>query len=181
MKLLFALTLLTLLFANCTKSEIEDNPGICYIEGELLFTPMPLTPLEDLFYSLAKYDDPVSIHYERRIYYKLDNPPFSIDFYNDVITSKDYLKNENTNSIVFETEAGLKFNCSFFEIDEAIVTDWVETRDELGLQRIEEFSPWGMLKIEEGKEFEWIERLQDSPLFKFIQLNHTCITFRDGG
>lgn len=173
--LIFICFLLTL--NNCTKisgPETDNN----FVEGEILFSPNELVPLENLLSSLEEYNKKIELIYLYNYEYLIENPTFNQEYYLNIIDSKEYLKKGNLVSTVNTLGTKMKFKIRFFEIDNEKIMDWTETRDKLNLIHVHNGFEYGKLKVEIGTEIEWVEILSSNPHLKTVQLNHNNISNR---
>ena len=165
-----------LVLSNCSKNE-ESEPENDFVAGEVLITPKDSIPLENLFNSLNAYNEDFEIVYLYKYEYLIDNPTFNKEHYSDIIASKEYLKNGNLVSTVNQLETKMKFTIRFFNMNNEKVIDWVNSQNEMNLKLIESSFMLGLLKVEDGAETDWVEKLSSNPHIKFAQLNH-IVTIR---
>jgi len=162
---------------NCTKIN-DTEPENSFVSGEILFSPKDSIPLEDLFNSLSAYDTEFKLIYLYKYKYLIDNPTFDKEYYSNIINSKEYLKSGNLVSTVVQIKTKINFDIRFFKIDDKNLRDWIETRNEMNLKRVESDVIHGLLNVEVGTETDWINKLNSNPHIKFAQLNHNNVTIR---
>lgn len=165
-------TIIILIFIGCSKDNapFETEP-LDYMPGEVAFglrDSVSLSQLADYVYALEK----ISIKSVVSFIYRSRLSQDSLSALRTALEAKTYIEN-GTLRLVFslpDSVAEVEFWIKDFKNEDR--ADWRVTVNRFRLQHYPQRYQLGVLKVEIGTEEEWIKELQNTNLFRFVELNY---------
>lgn len=160
-------------FVSCSdKKEITspESESLNYVKGEVGFglkDSVTLNEVADYIYSLKN----ISIDNIVAFQYKSNLPQDSMQTIKSTFESKPYVWSGTiqTSYLNSESEVLVEFWIKNFRAED--IEDWELLKKRFQLYHSPYNSQLGILKVEVGKEKEWINNLSNSNLFRFVELN----------
>jgi hypothetical protein len=181
MKSISLLTLLLLTFLlGCSKNKDTiitgpENPSLNYVQGEVvvgLKDSVSLEEIADYVYSLNN----ISINEISSLRYYSILPKDSIQSIKSNLESKNYIWHGTVNVSYLESESKILVEFSIKDFSSNDINDWKLLKTHFRLFHSPYHFQSGVLKVENGKENEWINILSNSNLFRFVELNYIVHT-----
>lgn len=163
-------------FISCSDKKGITNPGtgnksLNYVQGQVGFAlkdSVTLKEAADYIYSQKNIsiNEIVSFQYESNL------PQDSIQTIKAVFESKPYIWSGKTkiSYITGESKILVEFWIKNFRVED--IKDWQLLKNRFGLYHLPYYFQLGLLKVEVGRENEWINVLSNSNLFRFVELNY---------
>lgn len=177
---LFILFGMLILLVGCSgddKSNITnpENPEIEYVKGEVIVGLKDSVSLEQFAYFVYSLNN-ISIINIVSLQYYSTLPKDSMQTIKSNLESRKYITPGSVNVDYIESESKIhvKFWVKEFSYDD--IKDWELIRTQLQLFHFPNEFQSGLLKVEVGKEKEWINILSNYNLFRFVELNYILHT-----
>jgi hypothetical protein len=163
-------------------NENEDTVGhwqgdtLEYVEGEIGFglkDSVTLIELANYIYSLEDIyvNEVVLFQYYTRL------PQDSMQIIKSVLESKSYIWDGMVYVSYIEADSSILIEFWIKDFKSGDRQNWIATKERFELIHVPYDFQLGLLKVEIGKEKEWIDKLIQVNLFRFVELNyitHTC-------
>lgn len=149
----------------------ENNRSLGYVQGEVSFglkDSVTLMELADYIYSL----DNIFIKDVASFQYYTILPEDSMQIIKSRLEAEPYIWDENVNVSYNETDSKILIDFWIKDFKSENIQDWASLKARFSLIHIPYYFQLGLLKVEIGKEEEWINNLVDVNLFRFVELNH---------
>ena len=161
-----------------TGPEIADpgSQSSDYVQGEVAFglnDTVTLEEIADYIYSLNNISIESIVSFE----YLSNLPQDSIQSIKTTFDSKSYIWSATTNVSWQNNESKILVKFWVKEFRALDRVDWQLLRQRFQLNHLPYYFQLGILKVEVGKENEWISILSASNLFRFVELNYITHTF----
>ena len=179
MKSIILFFLVIILFGCSEKKSSENdfltNPKEEFAPGEVAFGIKDTVSLESFatyIYSLNNIYIKSIVFFE----YSLNLPQDSIRILKSVLKSKQYIDSGSVSILNIEEgqKTIIRFWISNFNPED--LSDWQIILKQFNLSHYPNYFQTGLLKVEVGKEKEWINYLSDKELFRFVELNYVTHT-----
>jgi hypothetical protein len=165
--------ILLFVFVNCSDKKGVTNPeseSLNYVQGEVGFglkDSVSLNEVADYIYSLKN----ISINNIVAFQYKSNLPQDSMQTIKTSFESKPYVWSGTTHTSYLNGESKIlvEFWVKNFRAED--IEDWDLLKKRFQLYHSPYNFQLGILKVEVGKENEWINNLSNSNLFRFVELN----------
>ena len=168
---------LAILLVGCSENKSSDTDNLItntptneYAPGEVAFGLQDTVSLEHFaayIYSLSdiSIDEIVFFQYSSFL------SPDSVQILKSALESKPYI-DSNSVSITYTngTEIIVKFWIKDFK--SGYQSDWLSTMNQFNLAHYPNYFQAGILKVEVGKEKEWINYLSNEEIFRFVEPNY---------
>ena len=180
MKNIISILLAILLFGCSEKKSSENNLVTNYTEefapGEVAFGIKDAVSLESFAAYIYSLND-ITINSVVFFEYSLILPQDSIQILKSLLESKRYIDSGSVSFSYLEEEQKtiVKFWIGKFSSEDQ--SDWQSIVKQFNLSHYPNYFQSGILKVEVGKEKEWINYLSDKGLFRFVELNYVTHTF----
>ena len=173
MKKLILVSIVLLVFIGCSDKGIIIDPffGQNYYPGDVVFglkDSVSLDEFANYIYSLNN----IFIGKVSRLRYKTEFPQDSLQIIKSELESKLYIRSD-VSKVTFlndESKILVEFRVKNFGAED--IKDWESLTERFQLQHSPQMFQLGILKVEVGKETEWINYLSNSKLFRFVELNY---------
>lgn len=180
MKIVAYLFLATLLI-GCSPNKISDNdfvfntPTDEYVAGEVTFGLRDTVSLERFaayIYSLSGiYIDEI-VFFEYRSFLSQD----SIQTLLSALESKPYIDSTSVRIAYIGNTSEISVEFWIRNFKPEYQSDWEFLMHQFNLSHYPNYFQDGILKVEVGKENEWIDYLSNNNLFRFVELNYITST-----
>jgi len=166
-------------FISCSDKKEITNPeseSLNYVQGEVGFglkDSVTLEEVADYVYSLNN----ISIDNIVSFQYKSDLSQDSMQIIKSTFELKSYIWSGTTKTSYLNSESKIliEFWVKNFRAED--LEDWGLLKNRFQLYHSPYYFQLGILKVEVGKEKEWINNLSNSNLFRFVELNGITHTF----
>jgi len=178
MKILIFIGLLVFIFYGCSENKSSENgflinnpPADEYASGDVAFGLQDTVSLEYFaayIYSLSNISIDEIVFFQYSSFLSQD----SIQILKSVLESKPYIDSRSHHIFYIQngTEIIVEFCIKNFKSEHQ--SDWDSVIDQFNLSHYPNYFQLGILKVEVGKEKEWIDYLSDNELFRFVELNY---------
>lgn len=173
MKAISFIIVLCFFFISCSDKKDITNPeseSLDYVQGEVGFGLKDSISLEEVANYVYSLDN-ISIDNIVSFQYKSNFPQDSMQVINTIFESKSYIWSGTTKTSYLSDESKilLEFWIKNFRAED--IEDWELLKKRFQLNHSPYYFQLGILKVEIGKEKEWINNLSNSDLFRFVELN----------
>jgi hypothetical protein len=175
MKFILSIILSTLLI-GCSSNKISNNtlveaPLMDHVPGDVSIGLNDNVSLEDVtnyIYSLNN----ISINSIMGFQYYSDLPKERMDTLKSALESKTYIMNGTVYTSYIDSLSKILVEFSIGKFSYADIRDWESFKEQFLLTHLPYHYQGGLLKVEPAKEYEWIQFLSKSGLFRFAELNY---------
>ena len=171
-KLFQILIFLPIIFFGCseTTNEPKMNDNF-YVKGEVVFGMKPSIELEQVLITIFSIGEIKQIDFN--LYQSSDLfPAYSLDYIKSILSNYNFF--DTTLTYYFYPAANNRWEFNFFTKDFKLeyLTEWENLRNQLNLYITPGITEFGLLKIDEGKETYWINKLRETDVFEWVDYNH---------
>jgi len=170
MKLLPAILLLALL-VGCSNTNNPVVPSSGYYKGEVAVFMKDSVSLNNLADYLANENN-ISIGRINSFQYYSSLPVDSIQTILSVLDSKLYIQNATADTVSINGQTRILTEFWVNNFKNEYRSDWELLKTRFQMRHNPYYKQLGVLKVEEGKEKIWIDKLIASNLFRIVELNY---------
>ncbi|OIP57078.1 MAG: hypothetical protein AUK34_10265 [Ignavibacteria bacterium CG2_30_36_16] len=173
MKAISFIIVLCFFFISCSDKKEITNPeseSLDYVQGEVAFGLKDSVTLEEVANCVYSLDN-ISIDNIVSFQYKSNLPQDSMQVIKTIFESKSYIWGGTTKTSYSNSESKIlvEFWVKSFKAED--IENWNLLKNRFRLNHSPYYFQLGILKVEVGKEKEWINNLSNSNLFRFVELN----------
>lgn len=172
----FILTVAFILGCSTDNSSINGNSEISYVQGEVSFglkDSVTLIDLANYIYSLDSISIKEVVSFRYYTFLSWD----SMQTIKSTLESKAYIWSGMVNTSYIESDSKILIKFWIKDFKSENREDWLSLKGRFSLIHSPSNYQLGLLKVEIGKEKEWLNLLLNTNLFQFVELNfidHTC-------
>jgi hypothetical protein len=175
MKFILLIILATLLI-GCSNNKISNDtlveaPIMNHVPGDVSIGLNDNVSLEDVANYIYSFNN-ISINSIVGFQYYSDLPKERMDTLKSVLESKTYILNGTLYTYYIDSLSKIMVEFSVGKFCYADSKDWESLKEQFLLTHLPYHYQGGLLKVEPGKEYEWIQILSKSGLFRFVELNY---------
>ena len=173
MKFILSIILSTLLI-GCSSNKISNNtlveaPLMDHVPGDVSIGLNDNVSLEDVTNYIYSFNN-ISINSIVGFQYYSDLPKERMDTLKSALESKTYIMNGTVYTSYIDSLSKIMVEFSIGKFSYTDIRDWVSFKEQFLLTHLPYHYQGGLLKVEPGKEYEWIQFLSKSGLFRFVEL-----------
>ena len=175
MKFILSIILSTLLI-GCSSNKISNNtlveaPLMDHVPGDVSIGLNDNVSLEDVTNYIYSFNN-ISINSIVGFQYYSDLPKERMDTLKSALESKTYIMNGTVYTSYIDSLSKILVEFSIGKFSYADIRDWESFKEQFLLTHLPYHYQGGLLKVEPAKEYEWIQFLSKSGLFRFAELNY---------
>jgi hypothetical protein len=157
---------LTFWLTGCKK----DQPT--FVTGEVLFSVYDSIPFQDTYGLIDSLN--LKILAANDFGYYIKTTADSVDTLKLILGTKSYLNIDGVTLGILYIDSIAQIDLNFFDLDDNDALDWFSTVTQLKLKEnlTDDFNKWGVLKVPDGQEQYWVDKLKQYSIIKAVQLNH---------
>jgi hypothetical protein len=172
------LLILSSFLIGCSNKDIPNNsekPFLDYVPGDVSIGLNDNVSLEDVANYIYSFNN-ILINSIVGFQYYSDLPKERMDTLKSVLESKTYILNGTLYTSYIDSLSKILVEFSIGKFSYADIRDWESFKEQFLLKHLPYHYQGGLLKVEPGKEYEWIQFLSKSGLFRFVELNYITHT-----
>jgi hypothetical protein len=173
MKAISFIIVLCFFFISCSDKKEITNPGsesLDYVQGDVAFGLKDSVTLEEVANYVYSLDN-ISVDNIASFQYKSDLPQDSMQVIKAIFESKSYIWSGTAKISYLDDESKILIEFWVKSFNAENIKDWNLLKNRFRLNHSPYYFQLGILKVEVGKEKEWINILSNSNLFRFVELN----------
>ena len=179
MKFILLIVLATLLIGcsnnKISKDTLVESPIMDHVPGDVSIGLNDNVSLEDFANYIYSFNN-ISINSIVGFQYYSGLPKAKMDTLKSALESKTYILNGTIYTSYIDSLSKIMVEFSVGKFCYADIKDWGSFKEQFLLTHLPYHYQGGLLKVEPGKEYEWIQLLSKSGLFRFVELNYITHT-----
>lgn len=154
-----------------SKDTLVETPIMDHVPGDVSIGLNDNVSLEDVANYIYSFNN-ISINSIVGFQYYSGLPKAKMDTLKSSLESKTYILNGTVYTFYIDSLSKIMVEFSVSKFCYADIKDWESFKVQLLLTHLPYHYQGGLLKVEPGKEYEWIQLLSKSGLFRFVELNY---------
>jgi len=175
MKIILSIILSTLLIGcsnnKISKDTLVEAPLMDHVPGDVSIGLNDNVSLEDAANYIYSFNN-ISINSIVGFQYYSDLPKERLDTLKSALESKTYIMNGTVYTSYIDSVSKIMVEFSIGKFSYADIRDWESFKEQFLLTHLPYHYQGGLLKVEPGKEYRWIQFLSKSGIFRFVELNY---------